>query len=356
MLASFVFTEGQIDDALAAARGLVLVGQTCHVGPLPTDEQLFEGCRRVAARRLVSFAQRISPHPGQDDLDTVIVAPDTKQQLEELSRAMQHLHDVHDRLGFEHRLSLGRGLVALFTGSSGTGKTMAATSLAGRVRRDLYKVDLASIVSKYVGETEKNLSRVFADAQDANAVLFFDEADALFGKRGEVEGGQDRWANLEVNYLLQRVEEYTGTVILATNFRQNIDEAFQRRIQIVVSFADPKAAERLLILKGMFPSARAEGAPRRVVAPPDADLKLIADRFDQLSGGNLKNIVLDAVFRAVTAAGSIDRPIYVTTEQLVLGVAREFQKLNRAITIAQFGQEWYIMVNRELKFERAAAK
>src|SRR4029077_394390 len=136
-------------------------------------------------------------------------------------------------------LSLGRGLVALFTGPSGTGKTMAATVLASVNGKELYKVDIASVVSKFVGETEKNLNRVFTDAQDANAVLFFDEADALFGKRGEVEQAQDRWANMEVNFLLQRIEEYKGTVILASNYRQNIDSAFQRRVQVLIDFKAP---------------------------------------------------------------------------------------------------------------------
>ena len=330
LLESFQFTEGQIDDALAIARGLPLA--TVPARPLPSEEELFEGCRRVSSRHLVSFAQRVEPRPGFSDLSRVIVPPDVTQQLQELADSMQYLYAVHHRLGFEQRLSLGRGLVALFTGPSGTGKTMAATALAGLNKKDLYKVDLAAVVSKYVGETEKNLNRVFADAQDANAVLFFDEADAMFGKRGEVEQAQDRWANLEVNFLLQKIEEYTGTVILATNLRQNIDDAFLRRVQMLINFPLPNATDRLKILRGMFPRsekdfgqepaepATGKDSPR-VISPTDGELKPIADRFE-LSGGSLKNAVLDAVFRVVSKLGSVDRPIVIKPDDLVLGVAR----------------------------------
>jgi SpoVK/Ycf46/Vps4 family AAA+-type ATPase len=157
---------------------------------------------------------------------------------------------VYHDLGLEHRLSLGRGVVALFTGPPGTGKTLAATTLAGLLRKDLYKVDTAAVASRFVGETEKNLGRVFADVQGANAVLFFDEADALFGKRGEVVQAADRWANLQISFLLQRIEEYTGTVILATNYRENIDPAFFRRVHMLIEFPKPDAADRLGILEG----------------------------------------------------------------------------------------------------------
>ena len=354
LLDSFQFTPGQIDDAIATARGLALAARPDD--PSPALEHLAEGCRRQSARRLVSFAQRVQPRAELSDLKRVVLPPDASQQLEELAQRMRHLDAVHHRLGFAQRLSLGRGLVALFTGPSGSGKTLAAMLLAGANKKDLYKVDMAAVTSKFVGETEKNLNRVFGDAQDANAVLFFDEADAMFGKRGEVEQAQDRWANLEVNFLLQRIEEYTGTVILATNFRQNIDAAFLRRVQVLINFPLPKPDHRLLILKGMFPETTGD-APAAVLPPGDAQLKTIADRFE-LSGGSIKNVVLDAAFRSLAgeagAAAALAEPVRVDQTHLVLGVAREYQKLGKPITIAEFGREFFELVNRELKLGRGA--
>lgn len=348
-LSSFQFTEGQIDSALANACATALIAHP-H-SPVPTVEDLYEGCRRQSARHLVSFSQRIQPRTDANALDRVVVPEAVAQQLRELAESMNHLDTVHHRLGFERRLSLGRGLVALFTGQSGTGKTWAATLLAGSNKKDLYKVDMAAVVSKYVGETEKNLDRVFHDAQNANAVLFFDEADALFGKRGSIEQAQDRWANLEVNFLLQRIEDYTGTVILATNFRDNIDEAFLRRIQVLIQFPIPDAASRLRILQGMFPVARA-GEPEVLIPPPDRDQQDVADRFE-LTGGSLKNVTLDAVFRAVSeqqAALRRQQPVAIRGNHLVLGVAREYQKLNKPITRGEFGGNWFDLAMRELKF------
>jgi hypothetical protein len=362
-VASFQFTEGQILDALATARALPLTRPPAGEDSRPvTPEILAEACRRQSARRLVSFAQRIQPDAirlpaGADPRaarraalrERVVLAPAVARQLDELLDRMADQARVYHGLGFEGRLALGRGLVALFTGPSGTGKTLSATVLAGLLGKDVYKVDAAAVVSKFVGETEKNLGRVFADAQDANAVLFFDEADALFGKRGDVEQAQDRWANLEVNFLLQRVEEYTGTVILATNLRQNIDDAFARRVQVVVEFSKPGPDERLRILAGMFagtPVQLAAGAGR----DRDAVLDPIARRFE-LTGGNLKNVVLDAVFRAVARAAESD-PVVVTPDDLLLGVAREYLKEGRTLSPGVFGRERLAAVERELALDR----
>ncbi len=147
-------------------------------------------------------------------LDAVVLGGESRQLLKELDDRIHYLPDVYLNHGFADSLHVGQGLVALFSGPSGTGKTLAATVLASKNARDLYKVDMSAVVSKYVGETEKNLGRIFSDAQSSNALLFFDEADAIFGKRGDVERAQDRWANMEVNYLLQRIEEFSGVVIL----------------------------------------------------------------------------------------------------------------------------------------------
>jgi SpoVK/Ycf46/Vps4 family AAA+-type ATPase len=193
------------------------------------------------------------------------------------------------------------------------------------------------VVSKYVGETEKNLARVFSEAEDANAIILFDEADALFGKRGEVKEAQDRWANMEVNYLLQRVEEYAGTVVLTSNLRQNIDEAFLRRIHVIVDFPSPDAEARLRIIEGLFPPG---------IQPPATDeLRLVADRF-KLAGGSFKNIVVDAAFLALAAASG--EKLQVTLRQLVAATARECQKLGKPITKGEFGEAFYSWIEEDI--------
>ena len=324
----FQLTGGQILDVLDTARELAF--QRDPQNPLVAAEDLYEGCRRQSYRQLITFARRIEPRTELTFHDLVIPEPN-RVQLMELRARIRHRSRVYAGLGFERRLSLGKGLIALFTGSSGTGKTMAAELLAREQGVDLYKVDLSAVVSKYVGETEKNLSRVFAEAEDANAIIFFDEADALFGKRGEVKEAQDRWANMEVNYLLQRVEEYAGVVILASNLRQNIDDAFMRRIHVIVDFCFPEATARLRILKGLFPTGLGH--------PAEDDLQLISDRF-KLAGGSLKNIVLDAAFRALNENGHGPQP-ELTMRHLVLGAAREYQKLGKPITRSEFGDDFF---------------
>jgi SpoVK/Ycf46/Vps4 family AAA+-type ATPase len=175
---------------------------------------------------------------------------------------------------------------------------------------------------------EKNLAQIFADAERTNCMLFFDEADAIFGRRGEIKEAHDRWANLEVNYLLQAVERHKGVVILATNFRQNIDEAFQRRIHVIVEFPMPDAASRREIWARLLPSGDRHSVP-------DAALTELADRFE-LSGGNIRNVVVDACYRAM---GTPDRRL--TTQHLVAGLVREYQKVVRPVTLGEFGQPFY---------------
>lgn len=334
----FQLTAGQMEDALATARAHAVLrdGRDPRDPRLGADD-LHEGCRRQSIRRLTTFARRIEPRTGLT-FDDLVLPPTNARQLGELRGRIAHQGRVQSELGFERRLLLGKGLLALFTGSSGTGKTMAAELLARERGVDLYKVDLSAVVSKWVGETEKNLSRLFAEAEDANAILFFDEADALFGKRGEVKDARDRWANLEIDYLLQRVEEYAGVVILASNLRQNIDEAFLRRIQVLVDFPAPDAGARLRILRGLFP----DGVDR----PDDAGLRLLADRF-QLPGGSLKNIVLDATFRALSEGAGSGRPA-ITLRHLALSTAREYQKLGRPITRSEFGEELYAWLDETI--------
>jgi SpoVK/Ycf46/Vps4 family AAA+-type ATPase len=216
--------------------------------------------------------------------------------------------------GFQGRIAAGRGLAALFAGPPGTGKTMAAGVIANQLGLDLYRIDLSQVVSKYIGETEKNLARIFAEAESSNAVLLFDEADALFGKRTEIGDAHDRYANIETSYLLQRMEDYEGIAILASNLRQNMDEAFLRRLRFVVEFPFPDAAHRLHIWQRHL----------RTDAPLDGDLDLplLAERV-AVSGGNIRNIVLAAAF---LAAGE-GQPIGMA--HLLRAARREYEKVGK---------------------------
>ena len=207
-------------------------------------------CRERARVPLDGLAERIDPVASWDDL----VLPDGHQRLlHEIVLHVRHRTQVYERWGFAERTSRGLGVTALFAGESGTGKTLAAEVLARELELDLYRIDLAATVSKYIGETEKNLRRVFDAAEASGAVLLFDEADALFGKRGEVKDGHDRYANLEVAYLLQRMESYRGLAILTTNLRSNVDRAFLRRLRFVVQFPFPDAQHRAEIWRRTLP-------------------------------------------------------------------------------------------------------
>jgi SpoVK/Ycf46/Vps4 family AAA+-type ATPase len=230
---------------------------------------------------------------------------------------------VYDRWGFGKKLSLGKGLIALFSGPSGTGKTLSAEILARELGLDLYRIDLSCVVSKYIGETEKNLSRMFAEAQESNAILFFDEADALFGKRSEVKDAHDRYANIEINYLLQRVEEFEGVIILASNLSKNIDAAFVRRLSFMVEFPFPDEGHRLRIWRGIF--------PRQAPVAEDLDFAFLACKF-RIAGGNIKNVALAAAFQAAEAGQAI------SMVHLVAALKREYQKLGKVCEKADFEQ------------------
>ena len=193
------------------------------------------------------------------DWTQIVLPEDTLAQLHEMCQQVVHRHQVLDEWGFGRRLSVGKGLTALFAGPSGTGKTMAADIIARELGLDLYKIDLSGVVSKYIGETEKNLERIFTAAEKANAILFFDEADALFGKRSEVRDSHDRYANVEVAYLLQKMDGFEGVAILATNLRQNMDEAFVRRLCFAIDFPFPDEEQRARIWRILFPGG---GPPR----------------------------------------------------------------------------------------------
>jgi hypothetical protein len=336
----FQLTGGQIRDVLSTARGLVLLHRDEDEGITALD--LYESARRQSNRQLMAYAHTIHPRPGLT-FDSLILPPSNKKQLEELADRMKYRGKVYYDLGFERHLSLGKGLVALFTGTSGTGKTLAAEILAEKSGVNLYKVDLSAVVSKWIGETEQRLNRVFEEAERSNGVLFFDEADALFGKRGEVKEAQDRWANMEVNYLLQRVEQFAGTVLMASNLKNNIDEAFLRRIMYVIDFPAPDEDARVEIYKVSFPS--------KVVIPVDT-LPRQAHLF-RINGGAIRNIALESTFRAVAENSRTEDGLstLVTERHMVLATAREFQKLGMAITRGVFQEPYYTWVSEEILME-----
>ncbi|MFC7168496.1 ATP-binding protein [Halobium salinum] len=302
----FRLTGGQIEDAVATARSRAY-------GTELTVEDVYAGCRLQSREKLGSLGRVVEPVYRWDD---IVLPGDKKKHLEEVAAHVEHQGRVYTDWGFKEKFSLGNGVIVLFTGQSGTGKTMAAEIIANEVGLDLYKIDLSSVVSKYIGETEKNLSQVFDEAENSNAILFFDEADALFGKRSEVSDAHDRYANIEVNYLLQRVEEHDGAVILTTNFKQNIDEAFLRRIHLSVDFPRPDEAARKRIWEGIFPVGTPpksdgtngeEASAGETIAnampvggTPVGDLDYEFLSTFELTGGNIKNIALAAAFLAAS--------------------------------------------------------
>jgi hypothetical protein len=311
---------GSAADDLAhelAARFRLGIGQievaAGHVvrGPDPaaaTRAEWYAACRRASGQGLAAVAERVAPTHGWDDL---VLDDHRRATLRALRDQVALRERVLDEWGLGDRITGSRGLAALFAGPPGTGKTMAATVVAADLGLDLYRVDLSRVVSKYIGETEKNLSRIFAEADGANAVLMFDEADALFGKRTEVSDAHDRYANIEVSYLLQRMEQYEGVAILASNLRQNMDDAFLRRLRFVVDFPFPEPAQRLLIWQAHLRT----GAPLH----PDLDVAVLAERL-VVSGGTIRNIVLSASF----LAAADDAPVGM--DHLVRAARREFAK------------------------------
>lgn len=307
----FRLTAGQIRDAAAAARSLARFRDP--EGGQVTLADVSHACRTQHTRKLTALARKVTSHQGWDDL---VLSPDRKEQLRELCLHLKHRSRVHGTFGFEHTLSLGKGLSALFAGPPGTGKTMAAGVIARELGLDLYQIDLSRVVSKYIGETEKHLAQIFADAEAANAALFFDEADAIFGRRTEVRDSHDRYANLDTSYLLQQIDVYEGVVILASNFTRNIDEAFQRRMSFSIEFPFPGPAERLRIWQRIWPTQ----APRDA----DLDLELLARKLE-VSGGHIRNIAVAAAFLAAEE----DTPIAM--RHLIHAARRELQKMGKVV-------------------------
>ena len=319
----FDLNGGQIAEAIHLGKQNALLKNPDE--PQLSAADLFDSCRFVSQPKLSKLARKVSPKYTWKHL---VLPDDQLQQLKELVLQVKHRKIVMSDWGFAKKLSLGRGVNALFSGPSGTGKTMSAEIIANDLRLDLYKVDLSAVVSKYIGETEKNLNRIFNEAEYSNSILFFDEADALLGKRSEVKDAHDRYANIEVAYLLQKMEEYEGITILATNLRQNIDEAFVRRIRFIIEFPFPEQAYRERIWGGIWP----KGTP----LSGDIDRKFLARQF-RLTGGNIRNIALTAAYYAA------ENGRIVTMAHLIKATKREFQKMGRICGKGEFG-EYYSLV------------
>ncbi len=314
----YAFTPGQMRQAVADAQARAL-----WQGHKRIDEQtLTSACRDQIAHGLGKKATLVRAVYGFDDL---VLPPPQKRVLRMAMDQVKYRHIVYEGWGFRGKTPYGRGLSMLFSGPPGTGKTMAAQVIARELQLELYKVDLSAVVSKYVGETEQNLSEVFAQVARSSSILFFDEADALFGKRTEVKDAHDRYANVESSYLLQKIEEFEGIVILATNFLQNFDDAFRRRIKFVVDFPFPDERYRLLIWQGVFPP----GAP----LAPDLDLAYLAATFE-LSGSNIRNVALGAAFLAAQQGAAIGMV------HALQALRQEMHKAGKVVLREDFGEHF----------------
>ncbi|HTP19634.1 MAG TPA: ATP-binding protein [Solirubrobacteraceae bacterium] len=309
---------GEVSVIAARSRG--------EPAPLPSDLDM--GARHASSSSLGELATRLEPAYAWSDL---VLAERPLEVLRSVSAYLRHRDRVLSEWGYEATVSRTQGIKVLFAGESGTGKTMAAQVLGAELGLEMFRVDLAGTVSKYIGETEKNLERIFSAADGSNAILFFDEADALFGKRSEVSDAHDRYANIEVAYLLQRMEAYPGAVILATNFRRNLDDAFVRRLDFVIDFPFPEPDDRRRIWARVLPPA----AP----IADDVDLDFLATRF-KLSGGAIRNCSLAAAFSAA------DEDTQIEMRHLVRAVAQEYGKQGRLTLEADF-ERFYADVRGE---------
>ncbi|MGB7439664.1 MAG: ATP-binding protein [Coleofasciculaceae cyanobacterium] len=310
----FRLTPDQIADAVATACNTTRWQQISSIAqPQLSFINLCSAARAQSGHDLASLARKIEPKHTWND---IVLHQNQLTQLQDICKEAEYRDLVHQKWGFAEKLSLGKGLNVLFSGPPGTGKTMAAEVIAHQLQLDLYKIDLSQIVSKYIGETEKNLNRIFSAATNSNAILLFDEADALFGKRSEVQDARDRYANIEVGYLLQKMEEYEGIAILTTNLRSNMDAAFERRLRFIIEFSLPDAKNRQLIWQGIFP----KNAP----CSPNLDLEFLAKNFE-ITGANIRNIALTAAFLAADDGGVIEMV------HLIRAIRREYQKMGQIL-------------------------
>lgn len=317
LVSQFNLNAQIIHNACAEAMGSIVKIENDRIEPEDFDIILWNACLKQSRPRLESLAQRIDPVATWSEL----VLPELQTlMLQEITMHVKQRLKVYEEWGFASKSSRGLGISALFTGESGTGKTMAAEVIANELHLDLYRIDLSQVVSKYIGETEKNLRRIFDVADEGGAILLFDEADALFGKRSEVKDSHDRYANIEVSYLLQRMEAYRGLAILTTNLKNALDPAFLRRIRFVVHFPFPDASLRAGIWEHIFPADT-----------PTESLDI--NRLAQLSvaGGNVRNIALNAAFIAA------DKGERVQMKHILCAARSECAKIEKSLSEAEIG-------------------
>jgi hypothetical protein len=307
---------GQFNLDLAIIRQIITNVLAENDDKRSLHERLWESCLISTRPQLDVLAKRLDPKATWEDI--VLSASETSL-LRQIASQVRNRRKVYDEGGFRQRMNRGLGIGVLFSGESGTGKTMAAEVIANELKMNLYRIDLSQVVSKYIGETEKNLSKLFDAAEDGGAILFFDEADSLFGKRSEVKDSHDRYANIEINYLLQRMESFRGLAILATNMKSALDPAFVRRLRFIVDFPYPGPEERKNMWLKIFP-------PETKVE--ELDYNRLAKMT--LTGGGIHNIALNAAFLAAAGNTSV-------TMQLVLDAARtEFRKSEKPVIEGNF--------------------
>jgi AAA+ superfamily predicted ATPase len=322
--ARFQFNPGQMVHALRSARTIVEWNRDEHHSKSIGWHELIQACYKQLNHTLGSKSKLLSPKDSWEDL---ILPMAQREKLQHACNHIQYKHTVYGRWGFNKKLSYGTGISLLFSGPPGTGKTMAAEIVAKELDMEIYKIDLSQIISKYIGETEKNLKEIFDEAQASYAVLFFDEADALFGKRSEVKDSHDKHANTEVAFLLQKMEEYRGISILATNYLQNMDEAFLRRINYVIRFPFPDEQQRELIWQHIY--------PRQTPLEKDIDFGFLARKL-QMAGGSIKNMALTSAF---LASGRGEK---VGMKHIFKAYQYELDKTNRALTRDDLGEYAYL--------------
>lgn len=311
----FSFTPGQIKSAIDN------ISNNCSLNEIQkvSEEELYEVFNNLAFTKLSNLATLVKPIYKWDDL---VLKKEQKEILRQACNHVQYKHVVYEEWGFNKKRAYGNGVCVLFTGSPGTGKTMAAQVVANALHINMYKVDLSQITSKYIGETEKNLKKLFDEAKKSNSLLFFDEADTIFGKRTEVKDSHDKHSNMDAAYLLQKIEEYEGISVLATNYIQNIDEAFIRRIAFIIRFSMPETNERKEIWERAFPDV--------VPIEREIDFDFLAYKF-QLSGSNIKNIALHSAFLAASNNEGI------SMKHIINAIRTEYLKVNKILLKEDLG-------------------
>ena len=321
LTAKFRFNEKQIE--------FIANLTMCSSDSSDAEDMLYETCRNQSINKMPLMTKKIPTTYLWDDL---ILPDDKKNQIQDIIHYVSSKNKVYDEWKFENTSS-HHGLNILFSGDSGTGKTMTASVIANQLDLELFKIDLANVVSKYIGETEKNIDRIFSEFENSNAILFFDEADALFGKRTTISDSHDRHANIEVGYLLQKLEEHDEIVILASNLVDNIDDAFRRRMNFWIEFLHPSQKERLQIWQRSFPTT----AP---VTLSYTDYEFLSRKFN-ISGANIASVALSAAFTASEQKSSIDM------SNVIMAIKKEYQKISRPLTKSEFGPYYDLLTPKQ---------